>query len=249
MHPFLNETIDKNTPVPMYYQLKKIIKDMIKDGRLKPGDMLPTEIELSEMFSISRTTTRQAMMELVMEGVLYRVKSKGTFVSENKVVQDFTNVIRASHDLLRSQNVKTTTKVLELSVVKADETVAERLQVKKGAEVVYLKRLRFVNHEPNVLAEAYLPMRCKDILDEDMNKTGLYQFLDRKPETTPVYAVRNLQAVAVDTNEEAELLNIKKGAPIQLTTSVTYTEEDLPIEYSVAKFRGDTNVFRCEVNI
>lgn len=247
MHPFLNETIDKNTPVPMYYQLKKIIQDMIKDGRLKPGDMLPTEIELSEMFSISRTTTRQAMTELVMEGALYRIKSKGTFVSENKVVQDFTNVIRASHNLLRSQNVKTTTKVLELSVIKADGVVAEQLQLEKGMEVIHLKRLRYVNNEPNVLADAYLPMVCKDMLDVDMNETGLYQFLDMKPETTPAYAVRHLQAVLAD--DDAELLNIEKGAPIQLTTSVTYTKEEKPIEYSVAKFRGDTNVFRCEVRI
>lgn len=164
MHPFTNVTIDKNVPVPMYYQLKKIIQDMIKDGRLKAGDMLPTEMELSEMFSISRTTTRQAMMELVMEGTLYRVKSKGTFVSENKVVQDFTNVIRASHNLLRAQNVKTTTKVLSLSVVKADERVAKMLKLELEEDVIHLKRLRFINNEPNVLADAYLPMICRDML-------------------------------------------------------------------------------------
>lgn len=248
MHPFMNETIDKNVPVPMYYQLKKIIQDMIKDGRLKPGDMLPTEMELSEMFSISRTTTRQAMMELVMEGTLYRVKSKGTFVSENKVVQDFTNVIRASHNLLRSQNVKTTTKVLSLTVVKADEHVAKMLQLEIGDETIHLKRLRFVNGEPNVLADAYLPMICRDMLKTDMNETGLYQFLDMRKETTPAYAVRELQAVAADENE-AKLLKVDKGAPVQSTTSVTYTADDRPIEYSVSKFRGDTNVFRCEVRI
>lgn len=248
MHPFTNVTIDKNVPVPMYYQLKKIIQDMIKDGRLKAGDMLPTEMELSEMFSISRTTTRQAMMELVMEGTLYRVKSKGTFVSENKVVQDFTNVIRASHNLLRAQNVKTTTKVLSLSVVKADERVAKMLKLELEEDVIHLKRLRFINNEPNVLADAYLPMICKDMLEADMNETGLYQFLDMRKETTPAYAVRDLQAVAAD-EEEAEFLNISKGAPVQSTTSVTYTKDDRPIEYSVSKFRGDTNVFRCEVRI
>lgn len=248
MSPFSNETIDKNVPVPMYYQLKKMIQDMIKDGRLKPGDMLPTELELSDMFSISRTTTRQAIMELVMEGVLYRVKSKGTFVAENRVVQDFTNVIRASHNLLEAQNVKTTTKVLKLEIMKADDHVRKMLRLEPGEEIVHLKRLRFVNGEPNVLADAYLPMICKDMLDADMEKTGLYQFLDSREETTPVYAVRNLEAVCAE-EEEAELLKIEEGAPIQLTTSLTYTKTEQPIEYSIAKFRGDRNVFRCEIRI
>ncbi len=248
MSPFLDETIDKNVPVPMYYQLKKMIQNMIKDGRLKPGDMLPTEMELSDMFSISRTTTRQAIMELVMEGALYRVKSKGTFVAENRVVQDFTNVIRASHNLLEAQNVKTTTKVLELHIIKSDVHVGNMLGLKPGSEVVHLKRLRFVNQEPNVLADAYLPMDCKEMLETDMERTGLYQFLDSRQETMPVYAVRNLEAVSAEGGD-AELLGIEKGAPIQLTTSVTYTKDERPIEYSIARFRGDRNVFRCEIRI
>lgn len=248
MNPFSNETIDKNVPVPMYYQLKKMIQNMIKDGRLKPGDMLPTEMELSDMFSISRTTTRQAIMELVMEGALYRVKSKGTFVAENRVVQDFTNVIRASHNLLESQNVKTTTRVLELKVIKPDEHVRNMLGLEPGAEAVHLRRLRFVNQEPNVLADAYLPMSCKEMLETDMERTGLYQFLDSRQETVPVYAIRNLEAVPAE-KEDAKLLEIEEGDPIQLTTSVTYTKDEKPIEYSIAKFRGDRNVFRCEIRI
>lgn len=248
MNQFSKESINKNTPVPMYYQLKKIILDMIKSGNLKPGDMIPTELELSEMFGISRTTTRQALLELVMEGQLYRVKSKGTFVAEKRVIQDFTNVIRASHNLLQSQNVRTTTKVLELTTVKAKELVSKMLQIEEGEEVIHLSRLRFVNDEPNVLADAYLPMSCKDMLDMDMNKTGLYQFLDMRKETTPARAVRELESISADESE-AELLQIGVGDPIQLTTSVTYTKDDKPIEYSIAKFRGDRNVFRCEVVI
>ena len=232
----------------MYYQLKKIISDMIQDGSLKPGDMIPTETELSEFFGISRTTTRQATTELVMEGKLYRVKSKGTFVMKKRVMQDFTNVIRASHNLLQGQNVRTTTKVLELSVAKASSLVCEMLQIDEGEEVIHLRRLRFVNEEPNVLADAYILMICKDMLNTDMNKTGLYQFLDQREETTPVRAVRNLEAVSAD-KEDAELLEILEGAPIQLTTSVSYTKDGKPIEYSIAKFRGDRNVFHCEVTI
>lgn len=248
MKQFSKETIDKSTPIPMYYQLKKIILDMINDGRLKPGDMIPTEMELSEMYGISRTTTRQAILELVTEGQLYRVKSKGTFVAEKRVVQDFTNVIRASHNLLQAQNVKTTTKVLDLSVERADDWISKMLQITEGEEVIHLRRLRYIDDQPNVLADAYMPMICKDILETDMNRTGLYEFLDQKEETTAVRAVRELEAISAD-DTEAELLEIQPGDPIQLTTSVSYTKSGKPIEYSIAKFRGDRNVFHCEVTI
>ncbi len=248
MDRFSGKSIDKNVPVPMYYQLKKIILDMIKEGELKPGDMIPTELELSNLYGISRTTTRQAIMELVMEGQLYRIKSKGTFVAEKRVIQDFTNVIRASHNLLQAQDVKTTTKVLELSVIDGNELICRMLQLGDGEKVVHLRRLRFVNDEPNVLADAYLPLKCKDMLKMDMNKTGLYEFLDMREDTSPVKAIRELEAISAD-EEEAGLLGIMEGDPIQLTTSVTYVKDGTPIEYSIAKFRGDRNVFRCEVNI
>ena len=187
-------------------------------------------------------------MELVVEGKLYRVKSKGTFVAKNKVVQGFTSVIRASHNLLEAQSVKTTTKVLDLSITKADELVAGALEIEEGDDVIHLYRLRYVNDEPNVLAEAFLPMLCKDIFNYDMNTVGLYQFLDMNEETTPAKAIRHLEAVLAP-KQDALLLEIKKGDAIQLTTSVTYTKDGVPLEYSVAKFRGNRNVFRCEVTI
>jgi DNA-binding transcriptional regulator YhcF (GntR family) len=74
--------IDKNVPIPLYYQLKELIKKKIESGEFKPGDRLPTEQELSEMFSISRTPVRQALIELTYEGILYRRPGLGTFISD-----------------------------------------------------------------------------------------------------------------------------------------------------------------------
>ena len=89
-----DEVLDKTIPVPLYFQLKTLIKNKIKDGTYKSGDLIPTENELSDMFGISRTTVRQAVTELVHEGYLYRIKSKtasnaldDTFHYENYVQQ------------------------------------------------------------------------------------------------------------------------------------------------------------------
>ena len=85
----LEKKLDKTTPVPLYFQLKELIMAEIKNGTYPKDSAIPTEKELSDMFDISRTTVRQAIAEMVQEGWLYRVKSKGTFVSQPKINQDF----------------------------------------------------------------------------------------------------------------------------------------------------------------
>jgi multiple sugar transport system substrate-binding protein len=85
--------IDKNSPMPIYYQLKEMIKKKIETGEYKPGDRLPTELELCRQYDISRTPVRQALSELHYQGVLFRKPGLGTFIS------DFT--LPPSKDLMR----------------------------------------------------------------------------------------------------------------------------------------------------
>jgi GntR family transcriptional regulator len=246
---FSNELIDKNTPVPMYYQLKTIILKAIRDQKLKPGDMIPTEAEFSQMFDISRTTIRQALSELVMEGYLYRIKSKGTFVAQPKVRQAFINRIKASHELVREQNLEPRTQVMDLSLVNAPSDAADALQIGAGANVVRMIRLRYVNDDPILFSESYLPVPlCGEMLHMDMETCGLYQFLDKSDATHAVRSVRSMTAVAAG-KYEAQLLGIQKGDPIQLTKSVSYTKDGVPVEYTVTKFRGDRNEFVVELKV
>ena len=84
-----NKELDKTVPIPLYFQLKKLIVDEIKSRKYEVDSLIPTEKELSDQFDISRTTVRQAITELVQEGWLYRVKSKGTFIARQKLPQDF----------------------------------------------------------------------------------------------------------------------------------------------------------------
>ena len=84
-----NKQLDKTVPVPLYFQLKALILEEIRSGKYETDSLIPTEKELSEQFDISRTTVRQAVTELVQEGWLYRVKSKGTFIAPKKMTQDF----------------------------------------------------------------------------------------------------------------------------------------------------------------
>lgn len=76
-----DKRLDKDVPIPLYFQLEKLILEEIDNGNYPVGSMIPTEMELSQMFGISRTTVRQAISDLVREEHLYRIKSKGTFVA------------------------------------------------------------------------------------------------------------------------------------------------------------------------
>jgi len=99
----LDEVLDKSTPIPLYFQLKEIIKDKIDSGKLKPGDILPSERELSQVYQISRPTIRQALKELVNEGLLYREKGKGTYVSKPKINYGFIQKLTTFYDDIKEK--------------------------------------------------------------------------------------------------------------------------------------------------
>ena len=245
---FEKEKIDKGTPIPLYFQLKNIILKYINEGNLKPGDSIPTEMELAQIFDISRTTIRQAITELVMEGYLTRVKSKGTFVQRPPIRQEYIRSVRASHEHIRQQNMVPRTKILELHEDTADGEIPEELKIETGSPIVKMMRLRFANEEPILYTENYLSIFAKKILDVDMEKCGLFEFLDRDDKTRITKSVRTLSAVAAN-EEDAKLLNMKIGEPIQLSKSISYNQFGIPIEYAIVRFRGDRNIFTVELHI
>lgn len=248
MKQFSKDSIDKRTPVPMYHQLKKLILDMIYAGELRPGDMLPTEMEISEFLGISRTTARQAIMELVMEGHLYRIKGKGTFVAEKKIVRNYKEALDTSGRFLKIEDAKASNQIFSLEFTEADEQVSGMLQVKIGEKIIYLYRLAFLNREPAALIKSYLPMECRHILEADLADRDLYSVLGERKETKPVRLLQELEVSAAG-KEEAPFLAVQIGSPMQKVTSVACREDGRPVEYAVARHRGDRSLFRFETSL
>ena len=93
--------INKDVPIPLYYQLKNIIKTDIENGTLKTGDTIPTEMEIMSHYNISRFTVRQAISELVNEGYLLRKTSKGTFVTEPNKKTSFIKSFEPFHQQIQ----------------------------------------------------------------------------------------------------------------------------------------------------
>ena len=243
-----NNSLDKSVPIPLYFQLKELILSEIRDGNYKSGSLIPTENELSDAFEISRTTVRQAITELVQEGWLYRVKSKGTFVSRPKISQDFIKKIESYNDQMTRLGMVPSTEVTEFSIQKANEQVSAALQIPEKSNVIFLCRRRFIDGEPLVTLKTYLPYdKCAFIMDCDLSKASLYQVLAARGDEFRVFQIQRMIEAVEATANDASNLNMKKGKPIQYFSSIGLNAFGVPLEYSLARYRGDRSRFEVTV--
>lgn len=243
-----NIKLDKNIPIPLYYQLKNVLLAYIKEQNSDLESLIPTEVEISEHFGISRPTVRQAINELVVEGYLYRVKAKGTFISKPKIRQDFLLILDSFNNEMRKKGLTPSTKVLSIELHECDAKVGEALRLSSGSKVFKLSRLRYANNEPIVFVVTYLPFdRCPDILSKDFEANSMYEILEKEWGLLIARVQRSLESILAG-EFEARLLEIEKGAPIQYFESIAYLSDGSPIEYSLAKYRGDRNKFTFEIN-
>lgn len=239
----LNGKIDKSVPIPLYFQLKEVIIQEIKNGHYKKDALIPTEKEFIEAYQISRTTVRQAMTELVQEGWLYRIKSKGTFVSYPKISHNFIQTLESFNEQMERVGSVGKTEVIALKKILASEYVAEGLGITKGDPVVYLYRKRFADEEPVVLQKAYLRFdTCSFLMDKDFTKESLYKSLDISAETRIVKA-RRIVEVDEAGEEDAKYLGILPGKPMQVFVTTGYNEHGKAVEFSLARYRGDRSRF------
>mgnify|MGYP001166138963 FL=1 len=235
-------TIYRNSPLPRYFQLKEIMREQIRSGDWKPGDLIPSERELGETYGISRMTARQAITELVNEGLLYREQGKGTFVSQHKITQQLIRLTGFTEDI-RTRGQRPGTKVLSAQMYPADETTAERLRIKAGDMLFRLQRLRLADGEPLAIELSLISFKgCERLLEEDLENNSLYRALETKYGLPPMEAEQELEA-GLAGNEEAQLLKIPVGSAVLFTRRTTYTERNQPIEYAKSVYRGNKYTF------
>jgi GntR family transcriptional regulator len=230
--------IQKDSSVPIYSQVERIVMDMIDSGRLSPGQRAPSEREIAETLGISRMTARAAMSGLVADGYLYSVPGKGTFVSNPKMRQDLLELTSFTEDM-RKRGLKPGAMLLELGVTNgAPEKIYRALGLSGADGLLRIHRLRTADEEPMCLETSYLP---KDyvtwLLEEDLESGSLYRALESHG-VELVRAEEHLEATVV-RETESELLTVPVGYPALLIERTTYTEEDRAIEFVKSLYRGD----------
>lgn len=242
--------INHSVPIPLYYQLKELILQEIRSGNYKSGDMIATEQELSEMFSLSRTTVRQATAELVREGWLVKVKSRGTFVSMPRITQNIANRLWSFEDSIEALGLRPSTEVLELKILTASETrfdAAKKLNRKKDDLIIFLRRKLCADEESIVTVQSFLPYgECSEVMTHDYSKEKLYDILACSEKTRIIREEQMMEAVEADT-ETAKLLGIRKGKALYRFETIGYNASGEPVEFSIASYRGDRSCFTATV--
>ena len=238
--------LDKNYPLPIYYQLKELIRQKIAQGVWKPGDLLPSERELSEQYGISRMTARQALNELLSDGLVRRVQGRGTFVAELKVIQHLTRLTGYTEDMAK-RGLRSGARVLQLAEIEASDRVAEALAVELGVSIVFLERLRLAEGTPMAIETSHIHFDgVQELLEEDFENDSLYRILSEKYDVVPTRAEQQMEA-ALCSQRWQELLELQAGAPVLEMRRTTFDQHGRPVEYVESVYRGDRYAFYIEL--
>ena len=237
-HMFSEEQISALVQnIPTYVFIKIALTNRIKSGELEVGAKLSTEKEMCDLYGCSRLTVRKALEELTREGYIYKIQGKGTFVAANKVVQPLMRASGFSQDMLR-RGRKPSSKVLFAGVMKADHIIAKDLHIGVGQEYVLIKRLRLADDTPMAIESTALSRElCGDILSADLDHSSIYEKL-RGRGLKLVTGNQYMEAVLA-TDEQAELLQIPKGAAVLHIERHVSDELGRPVEATYSVYRGD----------
>jgi GntR family transcriptional regulator len=236
----------QSPPLPKYYQLREALRAKIETGEWQPGDLIPSERELCEQYNISRMTVRQALSDLVNEGLLVREQGRGSFVAHPKVQQKLLRLTGFS-DEATARGQQPGSRVLRLEMEMPRPAVQKVLRVPDNRPVIVLERLRLVDEEPIALELAWLHFPgYEQLLTEYMDSQSLYSLLLTRYDIVPTRAEQHLEA-ALGRLREQELLGFQRGTPVLLARRITYDQFDRPFEYVESVYRADRYTFYTEL--
>lgn len=231
------QRIDKNKARPLYLQLMDIIISSIEAGEYKAEEKLPSERDLCKELSLSRSTVRQAIRELEIEGYVYKQHGRGTFVSPEKYRQDLLKFYSFTAEMKRIGK-KPSSKVLNFEIVEPFNNIKQIMNLKDGDRTYRFTRLRLADEMPMMLEVSYIPeKRVKDLSKEDLENNPMYYLFKNKYNIELTGATETFQSVLTNKNE-ADILKYREGLASMMIERVTYEDKSV-IEYTKSIARGD----------
>jgi GntR family transcriptional regulator len=215
---------------PLYRQIKQLIVSGLEQGEWKPGELIPSEMELAARFQVSQGTVRKAVDELAAENLLVRRQGKGTFVATHHEPRAQYRFLRMQPD--SGQSGPAHSRFLECRRQRATAEVAALLELKAGDPVVFVRRLLTFDEVPTVLDDIWLPGAAfKGLTAERLAQYHgpLYGLFETEFGTRMIRADERIRAVAADATA-ARQLQVDPGAPLLLVERVSYTYGDRPVE-------------------
>jgi DNA-binding GntR family transcriptional regulator len=233
--------LDRNSPIPLYFQIAENLKQAIEEGTLKPGDRLDNELELTERLGVSRPTVRQAVQRLVEQGLVVRRRGLGTVVVAPRILRSV--ALTSLYDDLSANGRHPATTVLAVREVEADDELASVLALAAGAAVLSVERLRLADGIPLALMHNFLPARLLKGRPEDLlEKTGLYDLL--RSQGVRLQAGTQVIGARRATAHEAKLLQAPRAATVLTMTRTTFDVEGNPVEHGSHAYLADRYSFK-----
>jgi len=227
----------KASPLPLYYRLKTHILAQIRAGTYAPGQMLPSERQLQEEHAVSRATVRQALTELVNEGVLERRQGVGTIVAAPKIAPQLFKLTSFSEDM-RSRGLTPGSVTLDVQHVTPAPAVQEKLALADASPIQFVLRLRLADDKPIGVQRLYVPPWLA-LSDEQLRQVRSYYAMIEASNGLTVLRAHELLNAKNASASEARLLGIRRGQALINVERVSYDAQDRPIEYVEFVYRAD----------
>jgi DNA-binding GntR family transcriptional regulator len=233
-------TIDRTSPVPLYFQLAQHFESAIKSGTLKTGARLENEVQLAEALGLSRPTVRAAFGYLANKGLVVRKRGAGTVVANERI--DRNVELTSLYDDLAATGRQPSTRVLKVEASHASERVAEALQLPERALVMSLERIRLADGEPVALMHNYLPAGLVQQLNVEMlEQHGLYELL--RASGVGLYSATQRMGAKNASASEARLLDETRGTALLTMERIAYDQAGRPVEFARHLYRASRYAF------
>ena len=232
---------------PLYDQIKVLLTQSLIGGEWRPGEMIPSEIDLAGRFKVSQGTVRKAIDSLAGENILIRRQGRGTFVAthnEEGIKLRFLRLTAAN-----GQKEVLLSELISCTKTKADAKMAAMLAIKAGAALIEIKRLLTFSGRPLIydhIAVPAAPFKGLNAIRVEENKGSMYSMYETEYGVRMIRAEERLTAVAANV-EVAESLNLKIGAPLLSIERVSYTYGDKPMEWRLGLCLTDDHHYMSEL--
>jgi DNA-binding GntR family transcriptional regulator len=236
-------TLDRTSPVPLYFQVASRIQQLIEDGALPVGGRLENEVELADRIGVSRPTMRRAIGYLVERGMLVRKRGVGTQIVHPKVRRPVE--LSSLYDDLSKSGQRPRSEILLLEIKQAPDEIADALGIPFGSEINWIERLRYADDEPLALMHNAVPLDVLMLRRADLAERGLYELL-RAAGHVPKTANQVVGARAA-TTAQAKLLGEPRGAPLLTMTRTAWDSAGRAVEYGSHIYRASRYSFELDL--
>ena len=213
------------------------------------GDFIPNEVDLAEQFSVSRMTVNKAIKLLENEGILQRIRGKGTLVisHENNTIKNLGKLQSYSEDMKR-RNIEPVTKLVSYNFIShPSEELKLKLKLRDTDKLHNIVRVRYFNSKPITVDYTYISTRFIKEIDLSKMTGSLFRFYEEDMNVKIEYSNQEIYAENA-TSEISELLDIKKGTALLVIDGVTHTNNDDPFEYTRVYYEASSYKIRQRAN-